>query len=79
MPVADAEIHHRGHGEDVEQRQHAEDAVAVAGRSSSARRFTWPTLIERLAWVSIAPLGVPVVPPVYCSTAIASGVMPGRS
>ncbi len=27
-------------------------------------------LMEMLAWVSIAPLGVPVVPPVYCSTAI---------
>ncbi len=28
------------------------------------------TLMLRLAWVSIAPLGVPVVPPVYCSTAM---------
>ena len=36
-------------------------------------------LWEIFAWVSMAPLGVPVVPPVYCSTAMASGVMTGRS
>ncbi len=41
--------------------------------------LTWATLMERLAWVSMAPLGVPVVPPVYCSTATASGVSAGRS
>ena len=76
--LADAEIHHRGHGEDVEERKHADDAVARADDPVAARRFTWLTLIERLAWVSIAPLGVPVVPPVYCSTAIASGVIAGR-
>ena len=35
------------------------------------------TLMERLAWVSMAPLGVPVVPPVYCSTAMASVPMAG--
>ena len=34
--------------------------------------------MEMLAWLSIAPLGVPVVPPVYCSTAMASGVITGR-
>ena len=35
------------------------------------------TLMERLAWLSMAPLGVPVVPPVYCSTAMASVPMAG--
>ena len=30
---------------------------------------TWIALLERLACESIAPLGVPVVPPVYCSSA----------
>ena len=55
---------------------------------STARMRSWPnstTLVSpltvsknwlhaaiRLAWVSIAPLGKPVVPPVYCNTATAS-------
>ena len=34
--------------------------------------MTCATADDRLAWVSIAPLGSPVVPPVYCSSAIAS-------
>jgi len=29
----------------------------------------WSMFATRLAWLSIAPLGSPVVPPVYCSTA----------
>ncbi|MNG17827.1 hypothetical protein D3C84_1018450 [compost metagenome] len=38
-------------------------------------------LATRLPWVSIAPLARPVVPPVYCSTAMSSrpafsGLMP---
>src|SRR5207247_1798873 len=33
----------------------------------------------RLRWVSIAPFGVPVVPPVYCSTATSSGRLPASS
>ncbi len=41
--------------------------------------FTWATLMAMLAWVSMAPFGVPVVPPVYCSTAMASGVITGRA
>src|SRR5581483_10036394 len=28
---------------------------------------------QMLRWVSIAPFGVPVVPPVYCSTATSAG------
>ena len=31
------------------------------------------TFAKMFRWVSIAPLGVPVVPPVYCSTATSSG------
>src|SRR6059036_865488 len=30
----------------------------------------WHALVTRLAWVSIAPLEVPVVPPVYCRQAM---------
>ena len=33
------------------------------------------TLWSKLLWVSMAPLLTPVVPPVYCSTAKASGLM----
>ena len=36
-------------------------------RGSSA--LTWRALAVMFWWVSIAPLGVPVVPPVYCSSA----------
>ena len=36
-------------------------------------------LAARLAWVSITPLGCPVVPEVYISSAIASGSGTGRS
>ena len=31
------------------------------------------TLAQMFAWVSIAPFGVPVVPPVYCRTATSCG------
>ena len=33
---------------------------------------TWLQAVVRLPWVSMAPFGWPVVPPVYCSTASAS-------
>ena len=33
----------------------------------------------RLPWVSIAPLGRPVVPPVYCKSAMSSGEMAGHT
>jgi hypothetical protein len=33
------------------------------------------TLAKMFAWVSIAPFGVPVVPPVYCRTARSSGAI----
>src|ERR1039457_5195314 len=36
----------------------------------------WQALVTRLAWVSIAPLDVPVVPPVYCRQAISDEVRP---
>ena len=36
-------------------------------------------LADRLAWVSITPLGTPVVPEVYMSRASASGLGSGRS
>ena len=39
---------------------------------------TWIALLARLAWLSIAPLGVPVVPPVYCSSARSSVERSGR-
>ncbi len=35
---------------------------------------TWTALATRLRWVSWAPLDTPVVPPVYISTAVSSGV-----
>src|SRR5437667_5918022 len=33
----------------------------------------WAAFATRFRWVSIAPFGVPVVPPVYCRTATLSG------
>src|SRR5437667_454119 len=33
----------------------------------------WAAFATRFRWVSIAPFGVPVVPPVYCRTATSSG------
>ena len=39
-----------------------------ATASVSHTRFMY-ALLTRLAWVSIAPLEMPAVPPVYCSTA----------
>src|SRR5437016_482242 len=33
----------------------------------------WTAFATRFRWVSIAPFGVPVVPPVYCKTATSSG------
>ena len=42
------------------------------GGSSFVVSMYWLVAAVRLAWVRIAPLGKPVVPPVYCSTAIAS-------
>ena len=56
-------------------------------RSSPSRNAFAPAVIVsrycalaavRLACVSIAPFGSPVVPPVYCSTAIASAGSPMR-
>ena len=41
-------------------------------RSVSQLRI-WVKLATRFRWVSIAPFGTPVVPPVYCSTARSSG------
>src|SRR6266511_3400916 len=38
----------------------------------------WMTLAKMFPWVSIAPLGVPVVPPVYWRTARSSGLMSTR-
>ena len=73
-----AEIHHRGHGKDVEQRQHADDAVARLG-DSVLPSLHLVDIGREIGMGSIAPLGVPVVPPVYCSTAIASGVIHGRT
>ena len=43
--------------------------VSVPLPNGPAQWLTCCTLMPTLAWVSIAPLGVPVVPPVYCSTA----------
>ncbi len=37
------------------------------------------TLAIRLRWVSIAPFERPVVPPVYCKTAISSASTPGST
>ena len=43
--------------------------------------MTWRAFADRFWWVSIAPLGVPVVPPVYwisatsCSASIATGAI----
>jgi hypothetical protein len=40
----------------------------------------WSTFVVRLAWVSMAPLGTPVVPPVYCRSAMSSfGLMTAGS
>ena len=73
---ADAEQHVHRQRIDVERRQHRQ-----ASRSSPAKTAAaGPRVVSmycagggvRLACVSIAPFGRPVVPPVYCSTAIAS-------
>ena len=50
----------------------AEDALLAVAQVRAPRPSPAGTLMETLAWVSIAPLGVPVVPPVYCRTAISS-------
>ena len=42
------------------------------GFTSLNQRRICTVFAYRLAWVSIAPFGVPVVPPVYCSTAMSS-------
>ncbi len=54
------------------------NGMTASVRSSPSRRpgfhaFTCRRLAQRLAWVSIAPFGEPVVPPVYCSAARSSG------
>ena len=60
----------RGQREDVEQRQDADHlvdrgaALGARGRRPRRRRSRWPR--AGCAWVSIAPFGRPVVPPVYC-------------
>ena len=42
------------------------------GRAPTAQRPTWRVLVWSAAWLSMAPLGSPVVPPVYCSTAMSA-------
>ena len=39
---------------------------------SGSHMATWRALAAMLAWVSMAPMGMPVVPPVYCRTAMSS-------
>ena len=42
-------------------------------RTWGSQAVIWATLAMRLPWVNLAALGVPVVPPVYCSTARSPG------
>ena len=49
--------------EGVEERQGAEDDVALRRSRRSSREAT-SALRERLGWVSSAPFGLPVVPEV---------------
>ncbi len=56
----------------MEHRQHAEHALLAAAAASGMQSSICQALAVRLACVSIAPFGVPVVPPVYCSTATSS-------
>src|SRR6266481_9422684 len=50
-------------------------ATITSGRCSpqDSQCSVWHALVTRLAWVSIAPLEVPVVPPVYCRQAMSEG------
>ena len=46
--------------------------TSLPGSKSTAQALICAVLAVRFACVSIAPFGVPVVPPVYCSTATSS-------
>ena len=47
-------------------------------RTSTNQAVTCWTLHDRFRCVSIAPLATPVVPPVYCSSAVSSIAIAGR-
>src|SRR6266852_8923202 len=47
--------------------------MTSASSSLESQCLVWQALVTRFAWVSIAPLEVPVVPPVYCRQAMSEG------